>query len=70
MHIEMGKAIVEARQEVEYGASFLEWFAEEGRRRRGDILESNQVTIGMLRREQFIALFARERRGGKGDKYR
>ena len=44
MHIEMGKAISEARQEVEYGAVFLEWSAEEGRRRRGDVLESTQVT--------------------------
>ncbi|MBL4839171.1 MAG: aldehyde dehydrogenase family protein, partial [Kordiimonadaceae bacterium] len=28
--IEMGKPLAEARGEVAYGASFIEWFAEEG----------------------------------------
>ena len=29
---EMGKPLAEARGEVGYGASFVDWFAEEGRR--------------------------------------
>ncbi|KAI2799764.1 hypothetical protein BLOT_014696 [Blomia tropicalis] len=38
--IEMGKPIREARGEIVYGASFLEWFAEEARRVNGAILQS------------------------------
>src|SRR4051812_11181648 len=29
---EMGKSLTEARGEIAYGASFIEWFAEEGKR--------------------------------------
>ena len=32
MTAEQGKPLAEARGEVAYGASFVEWFAEEGRR--------------------------------------
>jgi succinate-semialdehyde dehydrogenase/glutarate-semialdehyde dehydrogenase len=35
---EQGKPRSEARGEVHYGASFLEWFAEEGKRIYGDII--------------------------------
>ena len=34
---EQGKPLAEARGEIEYAASFLEWFAEEGRRAYGEI---------------------------------
>ncbi|HNP62677.1 MAG TPA: NAD-dependent succinate-semialdehyde dehydrogenase [Woeseiaceae bacterium] len=34
---EMGKPIVEARGEVAYGASYIEWFAEEAVRAAGDL---------------------------------
>lgn len=37
---EGGKPIIEARGEVAYGASFVRWFAEEGRRIQGQILAS------------------------------
>jgi succinate-semialdehyde dehydrogenase / glutarate-semialdehyde dehydrogenase len=37
---EQGKAISEARAEIDYSASFLEWFAEEGKRVYGDIVPS------------------------------
>ncbi len=37
MVLEMGKPIVEARGEVAYGASYVEWFAEEAVRAAGDI---------------------------------
>ena len=33
MTAEQGKPLAEARGEIDYAASFLEWFAEEGRRR-------------------------------------
>ncbi|MFV0409008.1 MAG: NAD-dependent succinate-semialdehyde dehydrogenase [Paracoccus sp. (in: a-proteobacteria)] len=37
---EQGKPLAEARGEVAYGASFLRWFAEEGRRINGKIIPS------------------------------
>ena len=38
MTSEQGKPLAEARGEVAYAASFLEWFAEEGKRVYGDIV--------------------------------
>jgi succinate-semialdehyde dehydrogenase/glutarate-semialdehyde dehydrogenase len=38
MTLEQGKPLPEAKGEVAYAASFLEWFAEEGRRAYGDII--------------------------------
>ncbi|MCC5879879.1 MAG: NAD-dependent succinate-semialdehyde dehydrogenase [Idiomarina sp.] len=38
MTLEQGKPVDEAAGEVAYGASFVEWFAEEAKRIRGDIL--------------------------------
>ncbi|MTB50321.1 NAD-dependent succinate-semialdehyde dehydrogenase [Lewinella sp. W8] len=35
---EQGKPINEAQGEVRYGASFIEWFAEEGKRAYGDVI--------------------------------
>ena len=35
---EQGKSIAEARGEIAYAASFLEWFAEEGKRVYGDVI--------------------------------
>ncbi|MEM5404742.1 NAD-dependent succinate-semialdehyde dehydrogenase [Paraburkholderia unamae] len=40
MTAEQGKPLAEARGEVIYGASFLEWFAEEAKRVNGDVLAS------------------------------
>ncbi|MCT9126608.1 NADP-dependent succinate-semialdehyde dehydrogenase [Cupriavidus gilardii] len=40
MTTEQGKPLPEARGEVVYAASFLEWFAEEGKRVCGDVLAS------------------------------
>jgi len=38
MTLEQGKPIAEARGEITYGASFVEWFAEESKRIYGDII--------------------------------
>ncbi len=38
MTSEQGKPLAEARGEVGYGASFIEWFAEEGKRTYGDLI--------------------------------
>lgn len=39
--LENGKAIAEARSEVEYAASFVSWFAEEATRSYGDVIPSS-----------------------------
>jgi succinate-semialdehyde dehydrogenase/glutarate-semialdehyde dehydrogenase len=36
--IEQGKPLKEALEEIRYGASFIQWFAEEGKRTYGDII--------------------------------
>ena len=38
MTLEQGKPLAEARGEIGYAASFIEWFAEEGKRIDGEIL--------------------------------
>jgi len=39
MTLEQGKPLVESRGEVAYGASFIEWFAEESKRIYGDVID-------------------------------
>ena len=39
---EMGKPLAESRGEVAYGASFVEWFAEEAKRVYGEIIPGHQ----------------------------
>jgi len=39
---EMGKPLAEAKGEVLYGASFIEWFAEEAKRVYGDVIPGHQ----------------------------
>ncbi|XID91416.1 NAD-dependent succinate-semialdehyde dehydrogenase [Paenibacillaceae bacterium WGS1546] len=39
--LEMGKPLKEARGEVKYAASFLEWYAEEGKRVYGEMVPSS-----------------------------
>lgn len=40
MTAEQGKPLAEAKGEVQYAASFIEWFAEEGKRAYGDVIPS------------------------------
>ncbi len=42
MTLEQGKPLAEAKSEVVYGASFVEWFAEEAKRVCGDVILSPQ----------------------------
>ena len=44
MTAEQGKPLVEARGEIGYAASFIEWFAEEGKRVYGDTIPSPIAT--------------------------
>lgn len=41
MTAEQGKPLAETRGEVAYGASFIEWFAEEGKRVYGDLIPTH-----------------------------
>src|ERR1044072_2633534 len=41
MTIEQGKPLAESRGEIAYAASFIEWFAEEGKRAYGDVIPSH-----------------------------
>jgi succinate-semialdehyde dehydrogenase/glutarate-semialdehyde dehydrogenase len=43
MTLEQGKPITESRSEIDYGNSFVEWFAEEGRRIYGDVIAPNKA---------------------------
>jgi succinate-semialdehyde dehydrogenase/glutarate-semialdehyde dehydrogenase len=43
MTAEQGKPLAETRGEVAYGASFIEWFAEEGKRIYGDVIPATQA---------------------------
>lgn len=38
---EMGKPLEEARGEIQYAASYIDWFAEEGRRVYGDVIPAH-----------------------------
>ncbi|MGE5865810.1 MAG: NAD-dependent succinate-semialdehyde dehydrogenase, partial [Rhizobacter sp.] len=44
MTAEQGKPLAESRGEVAYGASFIEWFAEEGRRVYGETIPSTDAS--------------------------
>jgi len=43
MTTEQGKPLAESRGEIAYAASFIEWFAEEGKRLYGDVIPSHQT---------------------------
>ncbi len=58
MTAEQGKPLAEARGEVGYGASFLEWYAEEGRRVYGETILSNDPTKRYLVIRQPIGVCA------------
>ena len=43
MTLEQGKPLAEAKGEISYAASFIEWFAEEGKRIYGDTIPGHQA---------------------------
>ena len=55
---EQGKPLAEARGEIAYGASFIEWFAEEARRIYGDIAPGHQPDKRILVMKQPIGVVA------------
>jgi succinate-semialdehyde dehydrogenase/glutarate-semialdehyde dehydrogenase len=58
MTAEQGKPLAEARGEIAYAASFLDWFAEEGRRVYGDLIPPHQVGKRILVLKQPIGVCA------------
>lgn len=58
MTAEQGKPLAEAKGEVLYGASFVEWFAEEAKRVSGDVLASTWVDKRTLVLKQAIGVCA------------
>lgn len=58
MTLEQGKPLAEAKGEVAYGASFIEWFAEEAKRVMGDTLASTWTDKRMLVLKQPIGVCA------------
>ncbi|MGB0683201.1 MAG: NAD-dependent succinate-semialdehyde dehydrogenase [Magnetovibrionaceae bacterium] len=58
MSAEQGKPLAEARGEVGYGASFIEWFAEEAKRLYGDVIPSRGPGERMLVIKQPIGVVA------------
>lgn len=57
MTLEQGKPLPDARGEVEYGASFVRWFAEEGKRTFGETIPSHipNAALGTLKEPVGIA---------------
>ena len=54
---EMGKPLAEARGEVAYGASFIDWFGEEARRIDGDILQPHMTDKRLMILKQPVGVF-------------
>ncbi len=58
MTAEQGKPIAEARGEIGYGASFIEWFAEEAKRVYGDVIPSHGTDKRIIVLKQPIGVVA------------
>ncbi len=58
MTLEQGKPLAEARAEIEYGTSFLQWFAGEARRVYGDTIPSNKAGQRLVVMKQPIGVTA------------
>jgi succinate-semialdehyde dehydrogenase/glutarate-semialdehyde dehydrogenase len=58
MTAEQGKPLAEAKGEVVYAASFIEWFADEGRRVQGETIPQNAKGRRILVTKEPIGVFA------------
>jgi succinate-semialdehyde dehydrogenase/glutarate-semialdehyde dehydrogenase len=58
MTAEQGKPLAEAKGEVMYGASFIEWFAEEAKRVSGDVMSTTWSDKRMVVLKQPIGVCA------------
>lgn len=58
MTAEQGKPLTEAKGEVAYAASFIEWFAEEGKRIYGDTIPQNAKGRRIIVLKEPVGVFA------------
>jgi succinate-semialdehyde dehydrogenase/glutarate-semialdehyde dehydrogenase len=58
MTAEQGKPLAEAKGEIAYAASFIEWFAEEGKRPYGDVIPGHQPDKRILVLRQPVGVVA------------
>jgi succinate-semialdehyde dehydrogenase/glutarate-semialdehyde dehydrogenase len=58
MTLEQGKPLREARSEILYAASFIQWFAEEGKRIYGDVIPSHAPDKRIVTLKQPIGVVA------------
>jgi succinate-semialdehyde dehydrogenase / glutarate-semialdehyde dehydrogenase len=58
MTTEQGKPLAEARGEITYAASFIEWFAEEGKRIYGDVIPAHAADKRIVVLKQPIGVAA------------
>lgn len=56
MTLEQGKPLDESRGEIDYGAAFIEWFAEEGKRLNGETIASHLPNAEMLVRREALGV--------------
>ena len=56
--LEQGKPIAEARGEITYGASFVEWFAEQAKRVMGDLINAPITTNRIMVQREPIGVCA------------
>ena len=55
---EQGKPLTEARGEIAYGASFIEWFAEEAKRAYGEVIPSHATDRRIVTIKQPVGVVA------------
>ncbi|MEY4471849.1 MAG: succinate-semialdehyde dehydrogenase [Pseudomonadota bacterium] len=55
---EQGKPLAEARGEIAYGASFVEWFAEEGKRAYGEVIPGHAADRRIVTLKQPVGVVA------------
>ncbi|EDD5835788.1 NADP-dependent succinate-semialdehyde dehydrogenase [Salmonella enterica subsp. enterica serovar Enteritidis] len=58
MTLEQGKPLAEAKGEISYAASFIEWFAEEGKRIYGDTIPGHQADKRLIVIKQPVGVTA------------
>jgi succinate-semialdehyde dehydrogenase/glutarate-semialdehyde dehydrogenase len=58
MTLEQGKPLTEARGEIAYAASFIEWFAEQGKRIYGELIPTHRTDARILVTKEPIGVVA------------
>ena len=58
MTAEQGKPLAESKGEIGYAASFIDWFAEEGKRLYGDVIPTHQADKRLLVLRQPVGVVA------------